>query len=360
MSKLLLLPLAALALVGGPAHGAVAPGIQQPAVVVESFRAVVRSRDGADSVAWQAPERFAARRVRGSSLFGRYVERDGWTIARFSATSPASVLRGTYPAAPDGASRSDELRRGVDFVLAEARAGKRILVPARLGGRPAWRARVFLRANECAGLSSGRLDLWLDRRTLLPLRRLEVRPGVNRRIDIAYSGLNRPLPRSTWTPPPIGNNPYRADFGFVRTTPGAAARRLPYRPLLPARVPAGFRLAVSGWAPRSGVTGAEGSNPRYRALFAAVYRRGPEHVDVTQRLAGLRGWLGDPFGQECGFQVEDRATIRGATAVYGAGPGIVPHLYWRQGRLLLTVSGPFPKRELVAIARSLAPVSSPS
>jgi hypothetical protein len=358
MSKLLLLPVALLALVGGSADGAVPPGIQRPAVVVDSFRAVVRSGEGIDAVAWQAPERLAARPVRGSSQFGRFVEREGWTIARFGPGSPASVLRGTFPAAPDGGSRLEELRRGVDFVLAEARAGKRILVPARLGARPALRARVFLRANACAALPSGRLELWLDRRTLLPLRRDEVRRGVVRRVDIAYAQLNRRLPASTWMPPPIGESPHRADSGFVRTTPGAAARRLPYRPLLPTRLPAGFALAVSGWAPRSGITGAEGSNPRYRALFAAVYRRGAEHVDVTQRLAGLRGWLGDPFGQECGFQVEERATVNGVTAVYGAGPGIVPHLYWRQGRLLLTVSGPFPKRELVAIARSLAPLGS--
>jgi anti-sigma factor RsiW len=45
-------------------------------------------------------------------------------------------------------------------------------------------------------------------------------------------------------------------------------------------------------------------------------------------------------------------------ARYGAGPGITPHLYWRAGGLLYTVSGPFPKGDLVAIAESLAPLAS--
>ena len=356
MPKLLLLVLAVLALGGSGAGAAVPPGIAQPTVVATTFRAVVRTSGGADAVAWQAPERFAARPRSGSSELGRFVERDGWTIYRFSASSPASVLRRTYAAGPDGGLSLDRLLQGTDFVLAEARAGKPILRPARLRGRSALRARVFLRANDCAGLRPGTLDLWLDARTLLPLRRDERRPGLTRRTEIAYSDVNRPLPASTWVPPPIGANPYRADSGFVRTTPAAAARRLPYRPLLPARVPPGFRLAVAGWAPRSARTGAEGSNPRYRSLFAAVYRRGAENVDVTQRLAGPQGWTSDPFGQECGFQVEERVTVGGATAVYGAGPAIEPHVYWRSGELLLTVSGPFPRRELVAIARSLEPV----
>jgi hypothetical protein len=355
MRRLLPLALAAVVAGGAEARSGAAP-VPQPAVVVSSFRAVVRTADGVDAIAWQAPERFAVRPARGTSILGRLSERGATNVYRFGPGSPASVLRRTIPAEPDGGSSFEQLRSASDFVLGEARAGKRILVPARLGGRAAFRARVFLRANDCAALPSGRLELWLDRRTLLPLRADERRRGTTRRTDIAYSSINRPLPASAFAPPPAGARPFRSDGRFVRTSPREAARRLPYAPLLPAQVTAGFRLAVAGWAPLSGITGAEGSNPRYRSLFAAVYRRGAEHVDVTQRLAGPRGWLGDPFGQECGFQVEERASVGGASARYGAGPGITPHLFWRSGRLLLTVSGPLPKRELVAIARSLEPV----
>ena len=42
--------------------------------------------------------------------------------------------------------------------------------------------------------------------------------------------------------------------------------------------------------------------------------------------------------------------------VYASGAEIVPHLYWRAGRVLYTVSGPFPAATLAAVARSLEPV----
>ncbi len=96
--------------------------------------------------------------------------------------------------------------------------------------------------------------------------------------------------------------------------------------------------------------------PRRPELFAAVYRRGFERIDVTQRLARPRGWLIDPFGAECVFQYSERATIRGARGWYGIGPDTTPHLFWRQGRVLYTVSGPYAKRDLLAIASSLTPV----
>ena len=93
--------------------------------------------------------------------------------------------------------------------------------------------------------------------------------------------------------------------------------------------------------------------PRRPQLFAAVYRRGFERIDVTQRLAEPRGWSVDPFGAECVFQYSERATIRGARGWYGIGPDTTPHLFWRQGRVLYTVSGPYAKRDLLAIANSL-------
>ena len=93
--------------------------------------------------------------------------------------------------------------------------------------------------------------------------------------------------------------------------------------------------------------------PARPELFAAVYRRGFEHVDVTQRVAGRRGWIADPFSG-CTWAYRERAVIGGARGWYGIGTDEPPHLYWRKGRLLYTVSGPFPKRDLLAIARSLA------
>jgi hypothetical protein len=111
---------------------------------------------------------------------------------------------------------------------------------------------------------------------------------------------------------------------------------------------------VSGWARRSGITGPEGSIPAFPWLFAARYRRGQEHIDVTQRLARAgEDWPVDPFGSECQPLRTENVTIGTVTATYGIGENTVPHLFWRDGPLLYTVSGPFPKDDLVAIAASL-------
>jgi hypothetical protein len=65
--------------------------------------------------------------------------------------------------------------------------------------------------------------------------------------------------------------------------------------------------------------------------------------------------VSDPFEDGCVWSYRERATIGRARGWYGAGPDEPPHLCWRAERPLYTVSGPFPKRDLLAIARSLAP-----
>jgi hypothetical protein len=174
---------------------------------------------------------------------------------------------------------------------------------------------------------------------------------------VTYRSVGERLPASTFAPPRVDRIAYRDDKGFVRASPAAAARRLSYAPFVPRSLPAGFTLAVSGWAELSGTTGAEGAIPPARELFAAVYRRGGEEIDLTERLAPSGGWSADPFGAECVRQFSERAAVGSARAVYATSPSTTPHLYWRSGRLLYTLSGPFPKAALVAIARSLRPVA---
>ena len=77
---------------------------------------------------------------------------------------------------------------------------------------------------------------------------------------------------------------------------------------------------------------------------------------MTQRLAGTTGWIDDPFGFECGSEQASTVDVGGAKATFASGAEIVPHLYWRSGRVLYTVSGPFPAATLAAVARSLEPV----
>jgi hypothetical protein len=333
-----------------------APAEPQPRVLVRSFQAEIATSDGlASALAWRAPELARLRPVRDAAI-PIEVERGATRYLGGVPDAPGAVERRVFPARPDGYSLLDRLTEPVAALAARARGGERVLRSGRLGGRPALRASIPVAANDCAGLAAGTRDVWLDRATLLPLRTVERRRGRVRVTSVSPHGLNAALPPGTFTPPPTGRDPFRSDAGFRRVSPLDAAASLSYRPLVPARLPAGYRLSVSGWAPRGGVTGPEGSNPPLRELFAAVYRRGVERIDLTQRLAGATGFPSDPFGVECGDQREVRATVNGAPATYGFGPDVTPHLVWRRGPLVLTLSGPYPRAALVAIAESLRPV----
>ena len=268
------------------------------------------------------------------------------------------MVRNTYAARPDRFSELwSRLQDPVDVVLARARGKTLKLASTRVGGKAALRGSVALPANECAGLPRGTETVWLARDTLLPLQ-ITSRRGQT--ADDAHR-----LPRGEHADPAGALRGARGRQAPAAAQPGlhphdARARRregLVRREASDRRCPTGFKLAVSGWAPRSARTGPEASNPRYAQLFAAVYRRGWEHIDVTQRLAGKTGWLGDPFGFECGSEVrQSTVDVNGAKATFGSGAEIVPHLYWRSGNVLYTVSGPFPAATLAAVARSLEPV----
>jgi hypothetical protein len=325
----------------------------EPIVVVRSFVASVRTPNATTEVTWRSPEHVAVRS--SDSDFRSFVQR-GRTLYEGAVGPPnpsaGAVTRRTYAAQPDADSLAEELLGNqVDFVLAEARAGKLRLYPTSGDAPPDWTANVLLRANDCAGLRAAPATVIIDRPTLLPLG-VRSHRGIT---TVNYRRINAPLAAGAFRLPDVGRV-YRRDQGFVRASPARAAGPLPYAPELPASVPNGFKRVVSGWAQRSGRTGPEASNPRYASLFGAVYRRGWERIDVTQRLAGATGWVSDPFGVECGFQLESAVRVKGVPAAYGAGPEITPHVYWRRGKLLYTVSGPFPKKDLVAIAESLAPV----
>jgi len=307
------------------------------------------SQDGAD--------RFAMVPLARRSPFDRLVRVAGTETVRFPGGGGRTVR--AYPAAPDGFGGLDLLRVPLASVLGRARAGTLALRPVRVGGRAALRAVFPVPANDCAALRPGKSTVDLDRATLLPLQAVTRRPGSPpevlrmevRRVGAALpSRLFRPLP-------PRGDEDV-VDQGFRRTGPAGSAARLPYARLLPATVPDGFALAVSGWAPRSAITGPEGSIPARPDLFQAVYARGWERLELTmRRAAGGRDWPADPFAGECARVTTRTVTVRGVRATFGIGPGTRPHLFWREGGVLLTLSGPFAAETLVAVAGSLAPAA---
>jgi hypothetical protein len=332
-----------------------------PPVVADSYRVRIEvTGEGAERATIAAPGRLRFRTL-GRPVFLE-VTRGGTTFVGRAEFGSGSILRGNFAAQPDGALLSGFPRHDllVSYVVAQARAGALPLTASSVGGRAAWRADVGLPANDCAGLAAQSVRVWLSQRTLYPLR-VEERVASTHRLrrvtTYAYSGIGAAVPARVFAPPALGPRPFVTNNRFTRTSPRAAAGPLPYTPRLPSLVPPGFRLAMAGWAPRGSVTGPEGSIPARPWLFAALYRRGQEYISVTQRVS-RRDWPDDPFGGECQPLFTEPVTINGVAATYGIGQSTVPHLYWRDGPLLYTVSGPFPKDDLIAIAASLRTLGS--
>ncbi len=340
------------AALAGPATAAVpveptADTTRYVALVVVGSSATEISQDGAD--------RFASLPRLGQGPLPRLVRSRGLETTRDEGGG--AVVRRTFPAAPDGYAGLDLVERSLQPLLARAREGAVTLRPARVARAATLRGAIRLAPNDCAALRGGVRTMDLDPATLLPVRVIDRRagtPATTLRLRVVRTGAA--LPAAAFRPLRPRGAVRRAGPGFRRASPGSAAARLPYAPLLPASVPAGFRLAGSGWAPRSGITGPEGSIPARPSLFQAVYARGWERLELTMRRSGGRGWPADPFAGECARVTERTVTVRGVSATFGIGPETRPHLFWREGGVLLTLSGPFPADTLVAVADSLAPV----
>ncbi len=271
-------------------------------------------------------------------------------------TRSGSITRNTFAARPDGFPLADDSNLGtVETILAEARAGTRTFTPVPYRGKTALRTDVILPPNECAALPERTLRVFLSPRTLMPWRTVERSraTGKVRAVTVyTYRRLNAAFPVATFAPPALGERPTRRNDRFIRVSGTAPFSNLPYTPRTPRQLPAGYRLAVSGSGPTSAITGPEGSIPSSPSLFAAVYRRGQERIDVTQRVA-TTDWPSSPFAGECGALTEEPVSINGVSGRFASGPQTVPHLYWRDGNVRHTISGPFPKEDLVAIAESL-------
>jgi len=351
--------LAAAALLAAPASALAAAVDIAPTVALTSFQARVSTQDGSAFLTWGGPDRFATSGLRGSQPpFERTVSNRGLQTSLLG--TGGAIVRRAFAAAPDGFSAIDLIDLSVDTLLARARAGRTTLASGHVGSRATLRGTVRLGANDCAGLRGGTRTIDLDAATLLPVRVVTRRSGApTQTLQLLGLRLDSPLAATAFAPLRPGGSVFRDDQGFRRAGAAAAARNLPYVPELPGAVPAGFTLAVSGWAPRGAIIGAEGSIPARPSLFAAVYARGWERIEITQRRSLGTDWPDDPFASECQPLTAVPVKVGAITATYALDGQTEPHLFWRDGAVLHTVSGPFPAPDLVAVAESLAPVSAP-
>lgn len=102
-------------------------------------------------------------------------------------------------------------------------------------------------------------------------------------------------------------------------------------------MPSGFRLAT--------VAASE------HGIVSLAYRRGLEQLTVTTRPREGSGR--NPFAV-AGVEFErERVVVEGRDVELVLDPRTVPHLWWAEGWLVLTVAGDLTRAELLAVASSV-------
>lgn len=340
------------------AAAAIAPfgGTPNPTFTATTYQLTVSTRITSVRHMVAGPGRFSS--IAKDPAVVDIAAREGLLLFGATRTNKGRRVNNRYPAAPDGVSGPNDLGlKLAQFVVTEARAGRLQLTSERLASRDTLRAEVDLPANGCLDLPEGTATIWLTRTTLLP-KRLEVeRDGETTTFIYTFKNFNRRLSLTTLGLPVLGRTPQVINNGFKRRTPAVARGPLRFVPRLPTKLPNGFTLVSSGWAPLGARTGLKDVNKRNRALFSAVYTKGWERIEVTQRLVENSKFVRDPFSELCLGMQGGTTLVGNRGARYGIGPEIPSHLWWRDGVFYFTVSGPYPKRDLKVIAESLQKIS---
>ena len=298
------------------------------------------------------------------------VQRSFSTVA---ASGPllASESRGLATGPPDPAPDASVLARQLG-ALARAFMGSRADVAVREtihDGRPAWNLVVPLdRAPIPAEDAPGgpELDITVDQQTGFPLQTIERRRQADgtlasvREVRLFNLVADQPVPadRFVLTFPPGAGPVDGFDQGFRRVAVAEAAATVGYAPLLPARVPDGFKLAEVAVARLAPAT-ADGLNPLSRDVVSVAYQRGFDRFVISMRSVGTDPavWV-DPLTPRTSNATVERFTpsaerLRGAQGELIGPSADAPHVWLLSERLVVTVSGDLTRQELLAIVDSL-------
>lgn len=303
-------------------------------------------------------------RILGSEQDGDfyYSSREAQEVQLNLPYAPGSfVTRGVAPGEPDGAIDDRKLAlqsAAVTRALAAARDGS--VRAETVDGRAAWVLRVAIPVNKL-GFSGNRLEVVVDRESGFPLAVRETLDGkLVRGFDLQDLALNRGLSARSFAPTiPVGATV--VDEGFSTVPFDEARATVGYAPLSPGSLPSGFERAetrVAAGTPYP--TGNEALNPPSVDVVSTAYRRGLDRVIVSTRRTGAdpAAWA-DPIASGEGNLVEpEQVVLRGgaldgATANVLVDPRVEPHLYVVTDDLVVTISGPLTRDELIAAARSL-------
>ena len=306
------------------------------------------SIDGPDDVAYDA---------------GTNVERGLNTSASIPDSDVlfASEITGLAPGPPDPAPSREILDRGLGSVVRALVAGGGGRVrEVTYGGWEAWLLETDVPA--AVELSPDHLRVTVNRETGFPVRVVAFRDG--RRVSetrIQDLRVNPPLPAGAFSLEfPEGMDVSRTDYGFRPVRLEDVASAVGYEPLVPARIPDGYRLAEVMVSEKPTRTGAFGGNPPVGDIVSLSYRRGLDQFIVTIRPVGEEpGAWGDPFDRGEGSLGEpERVTFSAGALAGGQGELVVdpmtpPHVWATTDRFVVTVSGDLTRPELLQVAESL-------
>jgi hypothetical protein len=298
------------------------------------------------------------------------VQRSFSTVAASGALL-ASESRGLATGPPDPAPDASVLARQLG-ALARAFVGSRADVAVRettYDGRSAWNlvvplSRAPIPAEDAPG--GPEIDITVDQQTGFPLQSIERRRLADgtlmtvREVRLSNLVADQPVSPDRFVLTfPSGAGPVDAlDQGFRRVALAEAAATVGYGPLLPARVPEGFKLAEVAVA-RSAPATADGRNPLSRDVVSVAYQRGFDRFVISTRSVGTDPavWV-DPLTSRTSNATVERFTpsagrLRGAQGELVGPSGDAPHVWLLSERLVVTVSGDLTGQELLAIVDSL-------
>lgn len=255
------------------------------------------------------------------------------------------------------------------FVEGEAGVLARALIEAkdpkvketRYRGEKAWAVEFKIPPSPFApNTSIEHVHVTVDTETGLPVKsRSSSKDGLEREIRVEDLLIDQPVAEVDFTVPfPPDVDIQRKDMGF-KFVPAVQARQIVgYEPLLPGKLPGGYKLSqVAVSRLLEGSTNEVGNRqPSFRNLFAASYRRGLDEILVfnySELIAEEsdsedEGSPGDPPAQR---RIRSGA-LANETASLAFDLGLLPTATVKAGRLTIVVRGDLTPRGVIDLLDS--------
>lgn len=265
----------------------------------------------------------------------------------------------------------------------------RVVKSDRFAGRDAYEAVFTVEATPFT--RADRITMLVDAKTFIPLRversLSREHAGVlgpqdllgDRAVEAAFGRSGRAvtevaeldslevngvvLPGEFVLAVPQGSTEQTQDAHWERVQRPQLAGKLPFEPLVPSQLPAGFRdRTYAVFTGRTTAWGPKDSFPAPDAAMAAEYSDGKTTIVVSQRRIQRRkeAITRSPLA-EAGFPLTTEKVVRGGVQLeYAIAPDVPPHVWGFVGDVFVFVTGYTTKDDLMRIAGSLGSPSASS